>query len=273
MERNGIVAVMGSREVFGKFSTGSADFVGVVMGKTVKRLNTSRMTDVMSDEATATGETYDLDSLTVRAPVDRPSKIICIGLNYRSHIREMNWETPKAPIIFTKPSSAVIGPGEEIVLPRMSSRVDYEGESAIVIGARAKNASAGGKHIFGYTGFNDVTARDLQKDDPDWTRAKGFDTFAPVGPFISSEAPSSVTTRLNGKVVQEAPMDDRVFGDAALVEYISKIMVLEPGDLIATGTPSGISPMKAGDVVEVELDGIGILMNTVIEEGPTEDGE
>lgn len=267
-----MTATNNQQGLYGKFALGSSDFVGIVRGDTVHRMSTDRLNDAISGKASPTGETHTLESLTLRAPVDRPSKIICIGLNYRSHITEMNWDTPKTPIIFTKPSSAIIGPGEAIVLPRMSARVDYEGESAIVIGSRAKNASDGGKHIFGYTGFNDVTARDLQKDDPDWTRAKGFDTFAPVGPFISLKAPSTVTTRLNGKVVQQAPTDDRVFGDAALVEYISTIMTLEPGDLIATGTPSGISPMNAGDLVEVELDGIGVLTNRVIGEVSSPDG-
>ncbi|UCE91436.1 MAG: fumarylacetoacetate hydrolase family protein [Methanobacteriota archaeon] len=260
------------RQTFGRFALGSTGFIGMVTGGVVHRMSADRMADVISGRASATGDTHPLSDLKLLAPIDRPSKVICIGLNYRSHIREMRWETPKAPIIFTKPSSAIIGPGEAIVLPEMSRRVDYEGESAVVIGSRAKDTADGGKHIFGYTGFNDVTARDLQKDDPDWTRSKGFDTFAPVGPFISPKAPSSVTTRLNGRVVQQAPTEDRVFGDAALVEYISRIMTLEPGDLIATGTPSGISPMKAGDVVEVELDGIGVLANPVVAEEPSENG-
>lgn len=258
--------------MFGKFTLDSSEFVGRVDGDVVRQVDTDSMTEVISGNGSATGESHKLSDLRLRAPVDRPSKIICIGLNYRSHISEMKWETPAVPIIFTKPASALIGPGDSIVLPCMSRRVDYEGESAIVIGSRAKHASDGAKHIFGYTGFNDVTARDLQKTDPDWTRAKGFDTFAPVGPLISSTAPSSVTTRLNGKVVQRAPLSDRVFDDAALVEYVSRIMVLEPGDLIATGTPSGISPMNAGDVVEVELDGIGVLRNPVVSEGPPEEG-
>ncbi|MGD9963161.1 MAG: fumarylacetoacetate hydrolase family protein, partial [Thermoplasmata archaeon] len=149
--------------------------------------------------------------------------------------------------------------------PRASSRVDFEGESALIISSRARNARDGTQHILGYTCVNDVTARDLQKTDPDWTRAKGFDTFAPIGPFISSTPPTEVSTRLNGKVVQSSPLSDRVFGDAALVEYISTVMTLEPGDVIATGTPSGIAPMKAGDVVEVELDGIGCLKNRVVD--------
>ncbi|MGQ9586765.1 MAG: fumarylacetoacetate hydrolase family protein [Thermoplasmata archaeon] len=249
---------------FGKFSKGRDRFVGEVKGDRVIELREACMMDVIENGARTTSHKHDLEKLRVLAPVDRPSKIICIGLNYRSHIREMNWEMPKVPIIFTKPSSAIIGPGEAIELPTISKRVDYEGESAVIIGKRARRARDGWRHIFGYTCFNDVTARDLQKSDVDWTRAKGFDTFAPVGPFISTKAPTRVVTRLNGKIVQSAPLLDRVFDDAALVEYISSIMTLDPGDIIATGTPSGISPMKHGDVVEVELDGVGILKNKVI---------
>lgn len=249
---------------FGKFTKGRDKFVGEVRGDRVIELKETCMIDVIQDGARTTSRKHDLEDLRVLAPVDRPSKIICIGLNYRSHIREMNWEMPRVPIIFTKPPSAIIGPGEAIELPMISKRVDYEGESAIIIGKRARRARDGRKHIFGYTCLNDVTARDLQKADVDWTRAKGFDSFAPVGPFISMRAPTRLMTRLNGNVVQNAPLSDRVFDDAALVEYISSIMTLDPGDIIATGTPSGISPMKHGDIVEVELDGVGILKNKVI---------
>jgi 2-keto-4-pentenoate hydratase/2-oxohepta-3-ene-1,7-dioic acid hydratase in catechol pathway len=251
-------------ELFGRFRSGEKEFVGKTDGTEVLEMGTSRMIDLMAGRANPTGRTHRVEDLRVLAPIDRPGKIICIGLNYRSHIEEMKWETPSTPIIFTKPSSAVIGQGDEIKLPAMSERVDYEGESALVLGKRARCISNGADAIFGFTGFNDVTARDLQKGDPDWTRAKGFDTFAPIGPFISPNAPSHVRTRLNGREVQSADMSDRVFDDAALVEYISQIMTLEPGDVIATGTPSGISPMRVGDIVEVELDGIGTLKNAVI---------
>jgi 2-keto-4-pentenoate hydratase/2-oxohepta-3-ene-1,7-dioic acid hydratase in catechol pathway len=250
--------------MFGRFRSGEKEFVGKTDGSEVIEMDTSRMADMIADRAMPTGETHSIEDLRILAPVDRPGKIICIGLNYRSHIEEMKWETPATPIIFTKPSSAVIGPGDDIVLPTMSERVDYEGESALVLGKRARCTSNGADAIFGFTGFNDVTARDLQKGDPDWTRAKGFDTFAPIGPFISPNAPTKVMTRLNGREVQNASMSDRVFDDVALVEYISRIMTLEPGDMIATGTPSGISPMKPGDVIEVELDGIGTLRNAVV---------
>ena len=216
-------------------------------------------------EGTRTRSTrHRLSDVRTLAPVDRPSKLVCVGLNYRSHIKEMGAKMPEVPLIFSKPSSAIIGPGEGIIVPPASKRVDYEGELALVIGKRAVKVKDGLAYVAGYTCINDVTARDLQKVDPDWTRAKGFDTFAPIGPVVSKVHPTKVLTRLNGRTVQECSLDDRVFGDAALVEYISTVMTLEPGDIIATGTPSGISPMKPGDVVEVELDGVGCLRNPVI---------
>jgi 2-keto-4-pentenoate hydratase/2-oxohepta-3-ene-1,7-dioic acid hydratase in catechol pathway len=248
----------------GKFSKKGRTFIGSVSEEHVLETDAPSMMAAIQNGWSTTSKEHNMASLRTLAPTDRPSKIICIGLNYRSHIKEMSWETPKVPIIFMKPSSSIIGPEEVIVLPRMSSRVDYEGESAIVIGKRTSHVKDGAGSIFGYTCLNDVTARDLQKLDPDWTRAKGFDTFAPIGPYISSRCPTRILTRLNGKVVQEAPLSDRVFGDAELVEYISSIMVLEPGDIIATGTPSGISQMKHKDVVEVELDSVGRLRNQVL---------
>jgi 2-keto-4-pentenoate hydratase/2-oxohepta-3-ene-1,7-dioic acid hydratase in catechol pathway len=255
---------MHSGSKLGRFSKGRRVFVGQVSGNIVTETTASSMMDAIENGTRSTNSTYTLSGLKLLAPVDKPSKIICIGLNYRSHIREMKWETPKVPVIFTKPPSALIGPGDDILIPRASKRVDYEGESAIIIGKRAHDVENGLEHVFGYTCLNDVTARDLQKNDVDWTRAKGFDTFAPIGPFISRIPPTHVTTRLNGNVVQDSLLSDRVFGDAALVEYISTIMTLEPGDVIATGTPSGISPMKDGDVVEVELDSVGCLRNQVV---------
>jgi 2-keto-4-pentenoate hydratase/2-oxohepta-3-ene-1,7-dioic acid hydratase in catechol pathway len=249
---------------FGRFALEGRDFIGELSGDSVLELGAVSIVDLAGSGAGETVATHPLDGLRALAPVPSPSKIVCVGLNYRSHIREMGWEMPKTPIIFSKPSSAVIGPGDNIVLPPASSHVDYEGESAIVIGRTARNALNGLDHIFGYTALNDVTARDLQKTDPDWTRAKGFDTFAPMGPFVSTRSPSVVATRLNGREVQRSPLSDRVFDDARLVEYISTVMTLLPGDVIATGTPSGISPVNPGDVVEVELDGIGCLRNPVI---------
>lgn len=252
---------------FGRFSVKGRTFIGEVTGDEVRESKAATMQELLEMRPGSTKKLHDLSDVKILAPVDRPSKIICVGLNYRSHIREMGWDLPKAPIIFTKPSSAIIGPGDSIVIPATSRRVDYEGESAIVMGKRASKVRNGEKYIFGFTCINDVTARDLQEKDVDWTRAKGFDTFAPLGPFISTRAPTKVVTRLNDQVVQHSLLSDRVFDDAALVEYISTIMTLEPGDLIATGTPSGISVMNPGDVVEVELDSVGALRNKVIKSG------
>ena len=250
--------------LLGRFSLGGRVFVGEVEDDSVAEMDSPLMADAIAGKVRRTGRTHALRDLEVLAPVERPSKIVCVGLNYRSHIREMNWDPPRVPMIFSKPSSAIVGPGADIVIPRMSSRVDYEGECAVVIGRRARHVPDGSAHIFGYTCFNDVTARDLQKTDVDWTRAKGFDTFAPMGPFISRSPPTRVVTRLNGKVVQDAPLSDRVFDDSALIEYISGIMTLEPGDIVATGTPAGIGALRQDDVVEVELDGVGVLRNQVV---------
>ncbi len=250
--------------MFGRFSQKRRTFVGEVLGDDVIEDKAHSMLDIIESGSSPTKNSHKLRGLRTLAPIERPTKIICIGLNYRSHIKEMKWELPKVPIIFTKPPSALLDPGASILLPHVSKRVDYEGESAVIIGKRARKVARGGDYIFGYTCINDVTARDLQKTDVDWTRAKGFDTFAPMGPLVSTNAPSKVTTRLNGKTVQQSPLSDRVFDDAALVQYISSIMTLEPGDVIATGTPSGIGPMFPGDVVEVELDAVGTLRNKVI---------
>lgn len=254
----------GTAALIGRFAKGRQTFLGTVDGDTVTQSDAKCMMDFISGRAKPLKKQHDLSDLRVLVPIDPPSKIIAIGLNYKSHIEEMKWERPKQPIIFSKPSSAIIGPGEDIVIPPASNRVDYEGESAIIIGKRARHSNSGASHIFGWTCLNDVTARDLQRTDVDWTRAKGFDTFCPIGPYVSKKPPSRVRTLLNGKMVQDAPTSDRVFGDSELVEYISTVMTLEPGDIIATGTPSGISPMKPGDVVEVQLDGIGSLRNQVI---------
>ncbi len=253
-----------SRRLYGRFALEGRTFVGEVDGGDVREVNAASMAELIMSGPGAAGATHPLASLRVLAPLERPTKIVCVGLNYRAHILEMGDDVPKEPLIFSKPSSSIIGPEDAIVLPPASKEVDYEGECAIVIGRRASCVKDGSRYIFGYTGFNDVTARDLQKKDPDWTRAKGFDTFAPTGPFVSTRRPLEVTTRLNGRVVQHAPMSDRVFQDATLVEFISTIMTLEPGDLIPTGTPSGVSAMNDGHVVEVELDDMGALRNRVI---------
>ena len=213
------------------------------------------------------GEVIALEDVELIMPC-QPSKIICVGLNYVEHARELNMKLPEEPIIFLKPPTAALGPGGEIFYPSSSQQVDYEGELAVVIGKRGRNipADEAGGHILGYTCFNDVTARDLQKRDTQWTRAKSFDTFAPFGPWIASIDPASVDieTRLNGRTVQKSNTSDLIFGVPRLVEFISGIMTLEPGDVIATGTPPGVGQLHKGDLVEVEIEGLGILKNSVV---------
>ncbi|HVN70377.1 MAG TPA: fumarylacetoacetate hydrolase family protein [Desulfomonilia bacterium] len=202
------------------------------------------------------------------APV-LPGKIIAVGLNYRDHAEEMGLALPQEPILFMKPSTAVIGPGEAIVYPEQSSRVDYEAELAVVISKRCRNVRAGNARevILGYTCFNDVTARDLQAKDGQWTRAKSFDTFAPLGPWIVTDIDDphdlTVTSRLNNEVKQASNTNNLIFSVFQLIEYISSIMTLEKGDVIATGTPSGVGPMSRGDEITIEVERLGTLTNTV----------
>ncbi|MFQ5586362.1 MAG: fumarylacetoacetate hydrolase family protein [Thermodesulfobacteriota bacterium] len=197
------------------------------------------------------------------------SKIIAIGLNYRAHAAEFNKELPDEPMIFMKPPTAVIGHGDEIVYPaHMSRRVDFEGELAVVIGREARMVSeeGAGGFIFGYTCFNDVTARDLQKTDKQYARAKGFDTFAPIGPWIETELDPldvRIESYLNGEKRQDTSTTDMIFNTYRLVSFVSQVMTLLPGDVIATGTPSGVGKMKPGDTVEVRIEGIGSLVNRV----------
>jgi 2-keto-4-pentenoate hydratase/2-oxohepta-3-ene-1,7-dioic acid hydratase in catechol pathway len=197
-----------------------------------------------------------------------PSEIICVGRNYRDHAKELGNEVPSSPLIFLKPTSSLVGNGEPIVLPRASQRVEYEGEIGIVIGSRARRVDEADArtYIRGVVALNDVTARDLQKTDGQWTRAKGFDTFCPVG--TEGAAPEAlerlvVITRVNGVERQRGSAVDMVFGIPRLIAYISGIMTLLPGDVIATGTPAGVGPLISGDVVEVEIPGISRVSNPV----------
>ncbi len=197
-----------------------------------------------------------------------PSKIVCVGRNYVEHAREHGAEVPKIPLIFLKPPSSVIAPGEAILLPPQSAQVEHEAELVIVVGRRGRNVTAESARdfILGYTIGNDVTARDLQQTDGQWTRAKGFDTFCPFGPWIDTDfdpADALITCRVNGQMRQLASTRDMVFNIGVLVAYISSVMTLEPGDLVFTGTPAGVSPLQPGDIVEVEIDGLGLLSNPV----------
>lgn len=209
-----------------------------------------------------------ISEVTVLPPV-QPTKIVCVGRNYREHAEELGNEVPAEPLIFLKPPSAVIGHNQAIVWPDMSQRIDYEGELAVVIKKKARDLKGDDwqDYVLGYTCFNDITARDLQLKDVQFTRAKSFDTFAAVGPCLALGLDWSslrLKTFLNGHLVQSGNTRNMIFGIPFLLQFISKIMTLEPGDLIATGTPAGVGPMKVGDRVEVQIEGIGTLSNYLI---------
>jgi 2-keto-4-pentenoate hydratase/2-oxohepta-3-ene-1,7-dioic acid hydratase in catechol pathway len=206
--------------------------------------------------------------LPLLAPV-APRKIVCVGRNYAAHAAELGNEVPKEPLIFLKPSSSIIGPDEPIVLPSCSQRVEHEGELAVVIGRRCSHLAESEdplSYIFGYTCLNDVTARDIQKSELQFTRAKGFDTFCPIGPYIETELDPAnvlVETRVNGTLRQSGSTSLMIYPIPFLIRWISRMMTLEPGDVIATGTPAGVGPLVAGDTVEVSIAGVGVLRNPV----------
>ncbi|QCQ16257.1 fumarylacetoacetate hydrolase family protein [Microbacterium sp. RG1] len=216
-----------------------------------------------------TGTRIPIADVALLAPVIPRSKVVAIGRNYRAHAEELGNDVPAEPLMFLKPNTAVIGPGDVIVRPTQSERVDFEGELVVVIGRIAKNVPVEKALdvVFGYTVGNDVTARDLQRSDGQWSRAKGFDTFCPLGPVIETEfdpaSAARVVTRVNGDERQSAPLTDLMFPIAELIAYASSVFTLLPGDVIMTGTPAGVGPLVAGDEVEVEVEGIGVLRNTV----------
>lgn len=217
------------------------------------------------------GAVRPASGVTFLAPVI-PSKIVCLGKNYAEHAKEMGGEAPAEPLIFLKPSTSVIGPGDPIVLPWQSDRVEHEAELAVVIGRVCKDVSRDrvSEVVYGYTIANDVTARDLQAKDGQWTRAKGFDTFCPLGPWIDTEfdpADREITCSVNGDVRQRGNSSDMVHDIEAQIEYITSIMTLLPGDVVLTGTPAGIGPLAGGDRVEVTVEGLGTLINTVRDRG------
>lgn len=239
-----------------RFSLGKEEFEG--------RLEAEKV--VYSD---AYGELHkvELDSVRLLAPV-APTKIVCVGLNYAGHAAEMGLKPPRDPVIFIKPSSAVLGPDSPIHIPRDVGQVDYEAELAFVVGRTSYKVRAeeSKECILGYTCLNDITARDLQRIDGQWTRAKSFDSFAPIGPCVDTEfRPSNKMVRcyLNGEKKQEASTNEFIFKIPEIFEFVSSCMTLYPGDVISTGTPAGIGPISRGDVIEVEIEGIGRLTNTV----------
>ena len=215
-----------------------------------------------------------LDSVRLLAPVT-PGKIVCIGRNYREHAKELDHAVPTEPLIFLKPPSAVLAPGDSILRPAsLSQRVDHEGELGVVIGKRCRQLSESDdvrEFILGYTCVNDVTARDLQNKDGQWSRAKGFDTFCPIGPVVVSDldpwAGMRVQTLVNGGLRQNGTTADFIFPLDVVMRYISQVMTLEPGDVIATGTPAGVGPLQAGDIVDVSVEGVGTLRNPVADRG------
>jgi len=205
-----------------------------------------------------------------------PSKILCIGRNYLAHAKELGNDVPAEPLLFLKPASSLVGPNEQVVLPEASQKVEHEAELGVVIGQRAKNVSRDDAlgHVFGYVCVCDVTARDLQKKDGQWTRAKGFDTFCPVGPFVETDFDPSdarVVCRVNGEVRQDGTTAKMIFDVPALIAYASRVMTLEPGDLLVTGTPEGVGPLASGDALEVEItssrgQSLGVLRERVMKD-------
>lgn len=246
-----------------RFAVGNNIGYGILNGTTIQCLLHEPYRElVLADYS------YNITNVRLLAPCT-PSKIIALGLNYRPHAAEMNESLPENPLIFLKPPTSVIGPEDNIVYPPTSSQVDYEGELAVVIGKPtwAVTEESAFDHIFGYTCFNDVTARDIQRQDQQWTRAKSFNTFAAVGPCIETDLDPHklvIRTYLNGILKQRANTSELIFSIPEIIHFISHVMTLLPGDIIATGTPSGVGPMYQGDTIEVAIDEIGSLRNFII---------
>ena len=249
------------------FKTGNKNKCGILKGNEITDINGSMIEALKSSNIHKLEESviYNIEDVNIDVPIS-PSKIVCVGLNYIDHAKELDMEIPEEPIIFIKPSTSAIGHCDNIIYPKSSSQVDYEAELGIVISKETHcvNAENASDHIGGYTILNDVTARDLQRNDVQWTRAKSFDTFAPIGPCIETELDPmnrNISLRLNSKLKQNSNTKNMIFNVYSLVEFISNIMTLKAGDIIATGTPPGVGSMNIGDTVEVEVEGIGILKN------------
>jgi 2-keto-4-pentenoate hydratase/2-oxohepta-3-ene-1,7-dioic acid hydratase in catechol pathway len=226
----------------------------------------------IEDVASKKMDPIPLEETAMLAPV-HPSKIVCVGRNYRAHAAEMGNDAPTEPLIFLKPSSSIVAPGKSIIRPKVSQHTDYEGELGVIIGRRCSKLAPDQDvqpYILGYTALNDFTARDLQKKDAQWTRGKGFDTFCPVGPLVTDEIDpwqgTRVETKVNGKTKQDGNTRDFIFALDVIIRYIAAFMTLLPGDLVATGTPEGVGPVVAGDFIEVTVEGVGTLRNPVVDE-------
>jgi len=259
-----------------RFTMASWESYGILEGDKIHE-TTGNLDDFMQGTHTLTGATFNLNEVQLLSPC-LPGKVLCLGLNYRSHAEEVGLEIPQEPILFMKPSTSVIGHEEYILYPPQSKRVDYEAELGVVIGEKCSGVKAEQalKYVLGYCCSNDVTARDLQPKRGQWTYAKSFDTFCPVGPWVETriENPDDLVIRgyLNHKQVQEGSTRDHIFTVPEIIEYISKCMTLMAGDIILTGTPSGIGPMKSGDVFEVEIPAVGTLRNEIHDKAKVEQG-
>ena len=252
-----------------RYTTGEDPTYGIVEGESGTQWIAEIQGDPLYQPVVFTGNRVLLDEVRLLAPIIPRSKVIGIGKNYADHAAEMGSEPPVEPLMFLIPNTAVVGPGDPVVMPRQSAEVHYEGELAVVISRLCKDVPINRVQdvVFGYTCANDVTARDLQKADGQWARAKGFDTFCPLGPWIETDLdPSdlSIVTRRDGEVVQNGRTVDMIHDVPAIVAYVSQAFTLLPGDVILTGTPAGVGPVAAGQRVEVEIEGIGILSNPFI---------
>ena len=245
-----------------RFNSEGSTSYGVLDGDSIRQIMGEPFAEI-----NYSGETFSLADVKLLAPVE-PKKIVLVGLNFASHAAEIHQETPSEPLIFFKPSSAIIASGEEIVLPHQSSQVEIEAELTVVIGKRAKNVAEDkvGDYILGYTVANDVTARDIQFSDLQWARSKAFDSFCPVGPWIETDfVPENkrISSTINGETKQDASTSEMVYSPEYLISYISHNFTLEPGDIVLTGSPAGISRVVAGDVVQCSIEGIGTLHSFV----------
>jgi 2-keto-4-pentenoate hydratase/2-oxohepta-3-ene-1,7-dioic acid hydratase in catechol pathway len=255
-----------------RFTTGEEPMYGVVGGAEGDEIVASVVGDPLYQGVELTGEQYSVADVRLLAPVIPRSKVVGVGRNYAAHAAELGNDVPSEPLVFLKPNTSVIGPLDPIVYPSVSREVHYEGELAVVIGRICRDVPAAkvADVIFGYTVANDVTARDLQKKDAQWARAKGFDSFCPLGPWIETDLDPadfakgrSVRTYLNGDLMQDGSTADLIFDIPTLIAHVSSVMTLLPGDVILTGTPAGVGPMQVGDEVEVAIEGLGSLANVV----------
>lgn len=256
-----------------RFTTGGEPAYGIVMSDAESGGEPTWVAEITGDPLytpiEATGRRFDLDDVRLLAPVIPRSKVIGIGRNYADHAAELGNEVPKEPMVFLMPNTAVVGPGDPVVIPAFTQNCHYEGELVVVIGRMCRNVAPEDalKAVFGYTCGNDATARDVQRTDGQWSRAKGFDTSCPMGPWIETELDLSdleVRTRLDGQTVQEGTTKDLIFDVPTLISYVSAAFTLLPGDVIYTGTPAGVGQVVAGQSVEVEIEGIGVLRNPFV---------